>query len=172
MSNAFQTIAYHKNSASTAAWNIMVHRFFISHDKPDNEMWLGDGIYFWEKQRDAEWWDGGYENETIVKATLTCNYDDFANLDEEDALEEFKLFCQKTKDSMENQNGMSFDFSNGRFQVNSFFFNVFKETYNILLIKYSFPRRNNRPQYCATNNDIVSDIQIAARLIANRWEWC
>lgn len=172
MDNAFRTIAYHKNDAGTAQKNVMLQTFYISHDKPDKEMWLGTGIYFWEKQRDAEWWQGGYQNETILEAELSCAYDQYVNLDQENEKKEFQEFCRQIKEQMGSLEGYRFDFTRGKFQVNSFFFNVFKETYDILLLKYSFPKINNRPQYCATDNRCISNIKIAARLIASEWNWC
>lgn len=171
MSNLFRTIAYHTNDATVASKNVTMQTFFISHDKPEKELWLGDGIYFWERQKDAEWWPGKFNNGTILKATLSCQNDQYVNLDLKEELEAFQAFCRQTKEQMGSLNGKSFDFSRGRFQVSSFFFNVFKDTYGVLLLKYSFPRINNRPQYCASNNDVVSDIQLVARMIANRWEW-
>lgn len=171
MGNMFETVAYHKNDEETAYKNILWKSFFISHDTDTKELWLGDGIYFWEKPEDATWWPGGYKKETILSAKLSCPSDQFSNLDEKAEKEFFKEFCRLTKEHMEGS-GYSFEFSGGRFQVNSFFYNVFKETYNVLLIKYSFPERNKKPQYCATDNSIVSDIKIVAQTVGNELKWC
>ena len=173
MDDTFEIIAYHKNEASTAAQNIRYQKFFISHDKENKEMWLGDGVYFWELPKDAEQWDRGkYLAETILEARITCPTAQFANLDKTDEMQEFQEFCKKTKQMMADSKGYGFNFQKGKYQVNSFFYNVFKETYDILLIKYSFPVISNRPQYCATNNDIISDIRLAANYLAGKWEWC
>lgn len=171
MIKMFETVAYHKNDITVAEKNVLFQKFFISHDTPFREMWLGDGVYFWEKKRDTEWWDGNYEKNTVLSAKLKCNSDQFVNLDVEEEFEEFKQFCEQTKEAME-QSHYSFEFSDGKFQVSSFFYNVFKETYELLLLKYSFPQRNNRPQYCASDNSIISDIRIIGRTIGERLVWC
>ena len=168
----FKTIAYHKNDEKTAEKNVFWQCFFVSHVTPNKELWLGDGVYFWERRDDAVWWPGGYQRDTILKAILSCEDNQFVNLDVKDQKEEYIDFCVKTKGQMESLKNYSFNFSRGKFQMNSFFFNVFKETYNLMLIKYSFPERNRRPQYCATDSSIVSGIEIIARTVENELKWC
>ena len=166
MNGMFETTAYHKNYAQTAATNIRWKQFFISRDKPNKEQWLGDGVYFWERKEDAVWWPG----DTVLSAFLSCELDQFVNLDNLEERNSFILFCKELKSIMEHSD-YTFDFTDGRFQVNSFFFNNFKEMNDIMLLKYSFPRINNKPQYCATNNSIISDIRIIAKTVSGKLEW-
>lgn len=168
MDDYFRTTAYHKSSSSSATKSIFWQNYYTC--KKD-DAWLGTGIYFWERKTDAERWDGHYTNPIITSAILCCPWDLYLNLDSEDGLAELKYFLDFYQKKLESLR-IGIDFSSENIYLASpIFCELFKTTNGTLLIKYSFPQINNRPQYCATDGSIVSEIQIASIINDGKWKW-
>jgi len=168
MGDIFETTAYHKSSYSNALESVKSQTYHVCNKL---NAWLGDGIYFWERKKDAERWDGRYSYPTITSASLCCDYDYFLNLDTMDGMNEFKefvQFCQKefTLSSYDLSLTKEHDY-----WVSPIFCQYYKTVYKTLLMKYSFPKVSVKPQYCA-DGSVVSKIKLAATVgDFGNWKW-
>lgn len=168
MDNIFQTTAYHKSGIDNALKSITWQYYY-----PDTKKtaWLGKGIYFWERKSDAEWWDGQYTNPVITSALLKCNLAEYLNLDSESGMSQFKDFLDKFQDYFKESGLDVILQSNDDYRLALAFCQLYKEMNNIMLIKYSFPEISRKPQFCATDRSVVSNIKLVSTQIDGNWKW-
>lgn len=157
MSNEFECTGYHKSSIDNAQNSVRWQSFHISSKE---DLWLGEGVYFWQRYYDAVWWKGNYTNPAIVSTDIICPRDLFLDLDnpeEKKAFEEyFEQVFLELKDAKLSV-GVEWDSIVGAFSCNHF-----KKEYGIRLIRYSFPQRSKRPQLCSTGTEILSNIRLVS----------
>ena len=154
MSKLFQCPAYHKAGYENIIKSIKWQSFFTSKGE---HHWLGDGVYFWQYFEDAVWWPGDYKDPVILIADLECEENDFLDLDDIDVRNAFYAFMAAAFEEMAKR-GKNIQ-TNAI--VNGASCNYFKELFHIELIRYSFPDKSNRPQFCATEAKIAKNIRIA-----------
>lgn len=166
MGEQFSIIGYHKTRQDRASKILSSKKFPIS--KRD-DLWLGDGVYFWDALDNAKWWNSNiYRDGAILSAKLTCDIDLFLDLDNEEHMRRLVEFVETRKRDFE-EDQLDLDFKSDH-QIQAFFCTQYKEEFSIQLIKHSFPwyEKNiagfreikKRAQYCATDNEIISDIKL------------
>ncbi len=168
MGNIFKTIAYHKSAQSAASESVRKQMYNIC--KRD-DAWLGYGIYFWERKVDAEKWDGRYIDPVITSAQLSCDYNLFLNLDTADGISEFKEFVQFCQKEFSSSNYDIVFSRKNDYYVSTVFCQYYKMIYHTMLMKYSFLKCSSKPQYCASDNTIVSNIRLASINDCGKWKW-
>lgn len=157
MSDIFQSPAYHKTSSKTAIKSVQWQGFFASEG---DHHWLGDGIYFWQYYRDALWWDGKYKDPVILIADLICERRLFLDLDNDKEKTLFYEYMEKSA-RMFALSGFDFAVSNDEI-ISGGSCNYFKVKFGIELIRYSFPEKNGRPQFCATTYKTAKNIRMVS----------
>lgn len=153
MNTMFETKAFHKSGLDNAEKSLTWQAFYVS-DK--EELWLGNGIYFWERYGDAVWWPGNYNNPVILSAVLSCESNLFLNLDDE---RQEKAFLEYMSEVIEQAkaSGVSIK-SETNDIINGGSCNYYKTKHGTKLIKYSFPKVSGKPQFCATETFIAHNI--------------
>ena len=164
MGNVFESIGYHQSSIDNAQSSVRWQSFHIGTRQ---NLWLGDGIYFWEQYNDAVWWDGRNKNPAIVSAHIKCQREFFLDLDNKDDKKELKKYYDLVSEEMKKAD-IDLKFLNDDL-VTPFLCNYYKKTYDILLIRYSFPRTSGRPQMCATNTTILSNINMVSFFVGGKY---
>lgn len=161
MGNEIQFTGYHRAAESYARY-VLKYKKFKPSTKPQE--WLGDGIYFWIDLKDAEWWnDDLFKCSYILQSELSCNSDQYRDLDDPGCMLELEEFAEECRSAL-NVSHDNLDLGNDKvFRAN--LCNFYKSQRGIMLMKCSFPFvvKNsigfpvvvNRPQLCATNNDII-----------------
>ena len=157
MSTAFETKAYHKSSLRNAGVSIHWQAFFVSEG---DDLWLGNGIYFWERYTDARWWNGKYISPVILSAILRCDTDLFLDLDNRFQKKAFIDFMEEALEQAKKRGLVIISDSDEIIGAASC--NYYKGINGTKLIRYSFPEKSGRPQYCATDTTIASDIKMVS----------
>ena len=89
----YNTLGYHKTSVIYKE-SILKNGFTPSTDVDD---WLGEGVYFWEDFKDAEWWkQERYKN--MIKAcifvcNISCMSEKYLNLNND--INKVESFCKQ-----------------------------------------------------------------------------
>lgn len=162
MEKIFETTAYHKASRKAVLEAVDCQRFHISEnrDRRENDkLWLGDGIYFWQRYSDALYWRGrGYEEEyDIAVADLRSSAEQFLDLDTNTGIRALADFWNQFQEDAKERETY-YEFQRNK-DVIAICCQVYKKFNSVLLIRYSFPEVSNRPQYCATNNDAIQNVR-------------
>ncbi len=156
MVDLFNCKAYHKAGYENAIKSIRWQAFYTGSG---DRLWLGDGVYFWERFEDAEWWDGKYVSPVILIVDLICEKSLFLDLDDEQVKNEFYSYIKQAF-AVLAEKGIDIHISNSEL-VTGASCNYFKRKFKTKLIRYSFPLKSNRPQFCATSSDVAINIQLA-----------
>ena len=175
MDKQFFVTGYHKSRLERATKIVQFKSFTIS---TGDTMWLGDGIYFWDTLEDAKWWNEDiYVDGAILSAQLTCDYDNFLDLDTPVHMSQLVAYVDAFKAQIAEDGTVDLDFQNA-IQIRAFFCTLYKKDKGIQLMKHSFPwlKKNSagfkdvykRTQYCATSNEIIDNIKFVAKSIGGR----
>ena len=157
MSKMFETKAYHQSGLKNAEKSLNWQSFFVS----DHEnLWLGKGIYFWERYQDACWWDGGYIHPVVLSVDLKCEEDLFLNLDNRNQKKAFidymaNVIEQAKKNGCDILSPTDDIIAGGSC-------NYYKNKFRTKLIKYSFPEVNGKPQFCATDSSVTRNVKMVS----------
>ena len=153
----FETNAYHQTGLANAQKSLTWQGFFVS-DKED--LWLGNGIYFWERYEDACWWDGRYKRPVILSAELRCEEDAFLNLDN---IVQKRAFIKYMDDVIHQAQAKGLIIiSQTEDIIAGGSCNYYKKKNGTKLIKYSFPETSGRPQFCATDSQVTRNIKMVS----------
>lgn len=156
MNKLFQCPAYHKAGYENIIKSIKWQSFFTS---VGDDQWLGDGIYFWQRFEDAVWWPKKYINPVILVVDLECEEDKFLDLDDPETRKDFYIYI---KDAFEELAALGIDIqTKENVLINGASCNYFKKMNPVELIRYSFPPKSNRPQFCATEAKTAKNIRVA-----------
>lgn len=154
-SDKIEMIGYHATTQYCAK-NIMSKRLFY-RSKEDNE-WLGEGIYFWDREQHCDDWRG---SKAIICVKLACDHDRFLDLDNET---EMDMFCDFARDYCQEmiESGDEYPAFDNEHLQQCFFCDIYKHVNHILLIKKAFTGgvncagfRINKTQLCASYNSII-----------------
>lgn len=156
---------YHKTRIDRAASILKFKCFPIS---TGDDKWLGDGIYFWDDIENAKWWNkDDYSDGAILSADICCDESRYVDLDDPDQMNRLLTFVDWLIDTAE-MGKTTYVFAN-KAQARAVYCTMYKNAYAIQLLKNSFPwveynragfkEMHSRPQYCATNMDIIENIQ-------------
>lgn len=157
MGNLFETKAYHKSGLNNAETSIKWQAFFVS-DK--ETLWLGSGIYFWEHYEDACWWDGNYKRPVILSAQLRCDKKDFLDLDDREQKDAFINYIDAVIEQGK-KNGV-FIKSDSDDIIAGGSCNYYKKQKGTRLIRYSFPETSGKPQFCASDSSVASNVKMVS----------
>lgn len=162
--------AYHGTDLESAISITKEKSFHISQD--GNE-WLGKGIYFWDSWKNALLWlQDNNKRDKEVSAIITVHLDvrpnQYFDLDESHNMEKLLEYVCNYNSEMKKFGKSKPNFKNPR-QVRNFYCSLYKEQYNIKLIKFTFnhqpcndagfPKLVSRVQLCASDNSIVNILE-------------
>lgn len=157
MGMVYKTKAYHQSGLENAERSLTWQGFYVSDHE---DLWLGYGIYFWERYKDACWWDGGYIRPVILSAELNCENDSFLNLDDHIQKSAFIAYMSAVFEEAE-ANGL-FVRADSDDIIAGGSCNYYKGQFGTKLIKYSFPEKSGRPQFCATDTSVARNIRMVS----------
>ena len=176
MGDTVSIIGYHKEPDKNTSDILRNNRIKVSQDKEykDTYMWLGAGIYFWHTFEDAIWWNNNrYHYGAVFSALLSCDSDKYVNLDLQEEMTRIAEYSDRAIADLKAKKA-EIDFDNID-KVRSVLCTMYKYEKGIKLMRYSFPSRmetnsagfyapvRGRTQYCATDMESVSNIQLVAR---------
>ena len=158
MGDVYETRAYHKAGQENAERSLRWQSFYVSES---DDLWLGNGIYFWENYTDACWWKGrNYVNPVILSALLRCRQERFLDLDNKDQRESF---IQEMSEVLAEVAGRGYTIKAKSIDIIAGgSCNYYKRKYGTMLIRYSFPEMSGRPQFCATDSSVASHVTLVA----------
>jgi hypothetical protein len=154
-SDKIEKNGYHGTTKENATKITKDGEFYISIKTHE---WLGKGVYFWENVQDGFWWNN---NEAVLCVNLVCKPEQYIDLDNDmHLLEEFVIAYVEEM----TKHGKSHPNFKNKHEQRCFFCNAYKRTYDIMLMRNSFPIRGYnkagfqkaRAQLCATDNSIVT----------------
>ncbi len=149
---------------------------FRSSDKPTE--WLGFGVYFFDRRRDAENWAKSecrrsrasfHERPAILDSKIKCDSTAFFDLDSRPNMDKLIDELDPILKEMGKSGEGAIQFSEKN-EVKCFCCNYYKRTHGMKIMAYSFPAlRVNRAgfdfcskqrQYCVSDNCCITDINI------------
>lgn len=149
--------------------NKILNSKFIHSSK--NSEWLGFGVYFFEKRKDAEWWaklEAGksqkkYSVPTVLSANIVTDDEFFYDLD---ILVNMKRMVEKTRKLLEGLEG-NLDMNEAEMRCAAC--NLFAELYGIKVFAYTFPSMNQNAigfpyirkqrQICVNDDNCIKNVQ-------------
>lgn len=143
--------------------------------------WLGKGIYFFDNESDAHWWNNNSEKKKflqkgIIKAEIFSKKMNFLNLDNEEDRNKLKEEFPKYLSTL-SEYGPTFDKENIQ-KLQCILLDMYKEEFDIQLLKKTFSSDDKSPlkldgekllfsilsksqvQYCAANNNNIRNKEV------------
>lgn len=109
--------------------------FKPSTDKDD---WLGEGIYFWDNERNAYWWKQRSNfKKCIFICSLKCPLQNYLNLDDKNQMEKFSSFSKEYLFQMFKNSIKKPKFENNN-QKKKFFCDIYCSNNNIHILSFTF----------------------------------
>ena len=133
--NEYTEIGYHA-TLNVYKDDIIEKGFKLSHDEDD---WLGEGVYFWDDIRNAQWWkkDNGIIPRCIFVCKLKCDRSKYLDLDCKKEMEKFSLFSKQYLKEMAKATGKKPAFK-GNNQRKKFFCDIYCSKQNISILSFTF----------------------------------
>jgi len=148
-----ETVGYHGTAEENVS-DILENQFITKHR---DDHWLGQGIYFYEDSKLAEWWikkkleTYSGEGPAVIKATMRCEKGEFLDLDKNEDLDLF--FHRLKKVLMGGQIKLGLRFKTGdeqsRIRNLCFCIDILKNCSGLKLIALTFLKSN--PSYVRGN---------------------
>ncbi len=143
--------------------------------------WLGKGIYFFDNESDAHWWNNNSKKKRflqkgIIKAEIFSKKINFLNLDNEEDRNKLKEEFPKYLSAL-SEYGPEFDKENIQ-KLQCILLDMYKEKFDIQLLKKTFSSDDKSPlkldgkkllfsilsksqvQYCATDNKNIRNKEV------------
>lgn len=166
--NTYTETGYHA-TASMHKESIIVNGFKPSNNADD---WLGEGVYFWDNIRNAEWWMSCVKKDTgcIFACELKCSLPDYLNLDNESEMNKLNTFSKQYIREMINLGNKKPDFKNNH-QRKKFFCDIYCSRKNISILSFTFKHDIineagfrtgvfKRRQICVRKPDCISNVRV------------
>ncbi|MBW7573932.1 hypothetical protein [Caproiciproducens faecalis] len=171
MGDRINLIGYHATSLNCVG-NILENGFKTSSKKGE---WLGFGVYFWDNLDNAEWWivAGNVDKSSppaIITAELSLPSKNFLDLDVPANMDRLREFANDYNAESSISGNARPDFK-GKNQLRNFYCSLFKELFDIKLIKFTFSYtiynlvgfptgEFERVQLCASDSSVIHIIDI------------
>lgn len=145
---------------------------FKANRKTDND-WLGVGIYFWDDIANAAWWkEVRFKNAPeacTLCAKLICEESEYIDFTKKENMEVLLRFAEEVAKDIA-ASGLEWPNFENNERSRHFYCTYFKKKYQIKIMRYTFehteynavgfPLYKSRPQLCATDASVISDVSI------------
>lgn len=136
-----------------------------------NEDWLGEGIYFWDDEANAQWWKTAHfkgvpdSDICTLHAKLICEEEEYVDLSKAEDMKRLTDFVNDFTAEMMSSGKLCPDFKTEN-QIKHFYCTLFKKRNQIKLMRHTFEHKEInvagfqliRPQLCATDNSVINDV--------------
>lgn len=132
----YEEVGYHK-TFSVYKNSIIKSGFKLSNEDDD---WLGEGVYFWDKESNAHWWkkrQNGIMGSCIFKCLLSCKQNNFLNLDDKNEMRNMDDFSQRYLKEAKKINGAKPMFANNN-QRKKFFCDIYCRKHHYEILSFTF----------------------------------
>lgn len=129
----YNEIGYHTTLAIKK--NEILENGFIKSTK--NNEWLGEGAYFWDNEKNAQWWKSTIKKskKCIFVCELKCPIENYLDLDVE--MDRFETYLRKYQESMNSQNGFKPKFKSND-ERRKFYCDIYCIHNNICILAFTF----------------------------------
>lgn len=139
-----KVILFHSNESDKCKAFINNDVSLITSKNGKDDIWLGDGIYFWDNKGNVDWWNNKQRNrkpnETFSIVRVNVNADNILDLTDYDVYMKLKYAWEKLAEKMQcNQELPLGNKLNMLFSIDSF-----SQKYDIIKV---FGKYNNTPAY-------------------------
>lgn len=166
--NAYAETGYH-TTLKIYKESIIENGFKPSNNEDD---WLGEGIYFWDNIKNAEWWisDKAMLSKCIFICDLQCNLSNYLNLDNKSEMTKFEMFSKQYVKEMARLSNKKPNFKNSN-QRKKFFCDIYCSRNNISILSFTFEHdiinkagfktgTFNRRQICVRDSNCISIVSV------------
>ena len=166
--NVYSEIGYHTTLKENKE-SIQINGFKPSKDDDD---WLGEGVYFWDDFKAAQWWMHNKKTtqKCIFICCLNCSLSNYLNLDNRLEMNKFEMFSKRYIQEMAQSKGKKPSFKNNS-QRRKFFCDIYCSKNNISILSFTFEHDiiNNvgfkqgtfhRKQICVRELNCISIVDI------------
>lgn len=109
--------------------------------KPSNkdDDWLGEGIYFWDDIKNAEWWNRKSKaiSKCVFICNLTCNLINYLDLDNKVEMDKLNVFSKRYMNEMIKKSHKKPVFKNNN-QIRKFFCDIYCSKNDISILSFTF----------------------------------
>lgn len=139
-----KVILFHSNESDKCKAFINNDVSLITSKNGKDDIWLGDGMYFWDNKGNVDWWNNKQRNrkpnETFSIVRVNVNADNILDLTDYDVYMKLKYAWEKLAEKMQcNQELPLGNKLNMLFSIDSF-----SQKYDIIKV---FGKYNNTPAY-------------------------
>lgn len=133
--NVYSEVGYHA-TITTNKESILNEGFKPSNNDDD---WLGEGIYFWDDIKNAEWWNrkGNIISGCIFICRLTCNLINYLDLDDKAEMDKLDTFSKRYVSEMSKIGRKKPVFKNYN-QMKKFFCDIYCSKNDISILSFTF----------------------------------
>lgn len=133
--NAYTEIGYHA-TFTIYKESIITSGFKVSNNEDD---WLGEGVYFWDDIKNAEWWKkkGGIIPECIFVCELKCDLSNYFDLDNKFEMDKLDAFSKSYLREIAKSSGKKPNFKNNN-QIRKFFCDMYCSKNSISILSFTF----------------------------------
>lgn len=161
-----EMVGYHTTTRENAD-RILASKF--EANLKANEDWLGEGIYFWDDEDNAQWWKTAHfeadADTCTLCAKLICEEEEYIDLSVAKNMKALVAFADNFANEMK-RSGMACPNFKTRNQMKHFYCSAFKKRNQIKLMRHTFEHvefnaagfQVLRPQLCATDDSVIHDV--------------